>query len=87
MSAHFDINFKTSKSSAPIDAPWYSRMTPPIYAIMWSDGRYADVKDGGNIMPRLLYGGTNTQRYNHLNGKMALLLHTLMQSEHTLLNR
>ena len=72
VSAHFDINFKTSKSSAPIDAPWYSRMTPPIYAIMWSDGRYADVKDGGNIMPRLLYGGTNTQRYNHLNGKMAL---------------
>ncbi|MGN1210837.1 MAG: TonB-dependent receptor [Candidatus Cryptobacteroides sp.] len=72
VSAHFDVNFKRSKSVAPVDAPWYSRMTPPIYAIQWSDGRYADVKDGGNIMPRLLYGGTNTQWYNHLNGKFGI---------------
>lgn len=72
VSAHFDVNYKRSKSVAPVDAPWYSRMTPPIYAIQWSDGRYADVKDGGNIMPRLLNGGTNTQWYNHLNGKFGL---------------
>ena len=72
VSAHFDVNYKRSKSVAPVDAPWYSRMTPPIYAIQWSDGRYADVKDGGNIMPRLLDGGTNTQWYNHLNGKFGI---------------
>lgn len=72
VSAHFDVNMKRSQSVAPIDAPWYSRMTPPIYAIQWSDGRYADVKDGGNILPRLYDGGTNTQWYNHINGKLGI---------------
>lgn len=72
LSAHLDLNMKHSKSVAPIDAPWSSRMTPPIYAVKWSDGRYADVKDGGNIFPRLYDGGTNTAWYNHLNGKASL---------------
>lgn len=72
ISTHIDVNFKRSESVSPIDSPWGSRRTPPIYAIKWSDGRWGDVKDGGNIMPRLYDGGSNTQWYNQLGGKAGL---------------
>lgn len=72
LGAHLDLNLKRSESVSPIDAPWSSRMIPPIYAIKWSDGRYADVKDGGNIFPRLYDGGTHTSWYNNASGKASI---------------
>lgn len=72
VSAHIDLNFKRSESVSPVDSPWGSRRTPPIYAIRWSDGRWGDVKDGGNVLPRLYDGGSKTQWYNQLGGKAGL---------------
>jgi TonB-linked SusC/RagA family outer membrane protein len=72
LSGHLDVNFKRSKSVAPVDAPWNSRRTPSIYAVKWSDGRWGDVKDGGNVLPRLYDGGSHTFWYNQLSGKAAL---------------
>lgn len=72
ISAHIDVNFKRSESVSPVDSPWGSRRTPPIYAIQWSDGRWGDVKDGGNVLPCLYDGGSKTQWYNQLGGKAGL---------------
>ncbi len=53
--AHADVNFRKVKEEGPnYDAyGWEGRSVPSIYPAIWSDGRYADVKDGDNPLTQI----------------------------------
>ena len=47
LGATLDFNFKRSKSHRPTFNPFdRMRITPPVYAAMWDDGRIAEGKSG-----------------------------------------
>jgi TonB-linked SusC/RagA family outer membrane protein len=74
LAAHVDVNFKHSKEVSPTVNPLSAngRKMPPIYAIKYSDGRWGDAKDGGNVLAIMNDGGTNTLEYNRLGSKAGL---------------
>lgn len=75
LSAGFDINVKRSEATDPVSSPINGmRLTAPVYAALWSDGRIASGKSGANPYAALVYGGTNVQNYNQLGGKAAIYL-------------
>ncbi|MCE2616076.1 TonB-dependent receptor [Phocaeicola oris] len=55
LEAHVDVNFRKGKIVGPNYDPygWEGRSIPAIYPAIWSDGRYADVKDGSNSLLRM----------------------------------
>ena len=72
--ASFDLNFKRSVTSDPtFDNPLYPILIyAPVYPAVWTDGRVADGKAGGNVYGNLKYGGKNQNWYNQIGGKIAL---------------
>lgn len=74
LEAHIDINYKRSISTEPLENPLtlISRAAPPVYAVKWSDGRWGDVKDGANVMAKIVDGGDKSSQYNRISGKVGL---------------
>lgn len=73
LSASLDLSFKRSIAKSPINDPMYNmRISPPVYAAMWADGRVAEGKTGANVWGMMKYGGNAHNWYNQLNGKMSL---------------
>lgn len=72
--ANVDINFKRSNQKEPHTSPLLKeyRAVPPIYPAYFTNGYYADVKDGGNILAMMNEGGTTNSNYNKVNGKAQL---------------
>ena len=72
LEAHVDLNFRKAKIVGPNYDPygWEGRSIPSIYPAIWSDGRYADVKDGSNSLLRISKeaGDYHTEN-NHLGFK------------------
>jgi TonB-linked SusC/RagA family outer membrane protein len=68
-----DMHYLYGLSEAPdvpeSDIMFYSRISAPIYAAKWSDGRVAGGKNGDNIYAYLNYGGYNKSRSNSFTGK------------------
>lgn len=74
LSATFDFNFKRTSTTDPThgDPLGEIRIASPVYPAMWSDGRVADGKAGANVWARLKYGGTNTNLYNQISGRIGI---------------
>lgn len=74
LSATFDFNFKRTTTTDPThsDPLGEVRIASPVYPAMWSDGRVADGKAGANVWARLKYGGTNTNLYNQISGRVGI---------------
>lgn len=78
LSVSFDLNFKRSIARQPVLDPMYRmRISAPIYAATWTDGRVASGKSGANIYAQSMYGGFNDAWYNLLGGRLALDLKPL----------
>lgn len=73
LSATLDFYAKRTISKQPVVDPIdKTRMTPPIYASLWSDGRVAVGKAGENIYGQMKYGGFNNNWYNQVGGKVSI---------------
>ncbi|WP_198175251.1 SusC/RagA family TonB-linked outer membrane protein [Spirosoma telluris] len=74
LSATFDFNFKRTSTTDPThgDPLGEIRIASPVYPAIWSDGRVADGKAGANVWARLKYGGTNTNLYNQISGRIGI---------------
>lgn len=73
LGATLDFNFKRSKSHRPTFDPFdRMRITPPVYAAMWDDGRIAEGKSGANPYGRMIAGGEKNEWYNQIGGKASL---------------
>lgn len=64
--AHIDANFRMAKYKKPnyslFDTESYT--IPPIYPVRWKDGRFCDVKDGGNTLVKASEDAGNTKINN-----------------------
>ncbi len=71
ISANFDLDFSKSNSISPsqVNAVYWAYLVSPYYTPYWEDGRYADVKDGGNVLAALKNGGTNNIDYYKFGAK------------------
>ena len=72
--ANVNLDFSMSDSMAPSNnavISW-SYIVAPIYGPYWEDGRYADVKDGANLLAGIKEGGTTHRNYYKLGGKIQL---------------
>lgn len=73
LGATLDFNFKRSKSHRPTFDPFdRMRISPPVYAAVWNDGRIAEGKSGANAYGRMVAGGTRNEWYNQVGGKASL---------------
>jgi len=73
LSASIDLNFKRTIAKNPnIDPIYNMRISAPVYAALWSDGRVAEGKTGANIYGMSQYGGYTNAWYNQMGGKMSL---------------
>lgn len=81
ISAKLDFNFKRSKNHQPqldyeaVDQNllfMHALQMPSIYAARWSDGRYAEGRDGGNPVSFLHEAGTKDTWSNQVGGKASL---------------
>ena len=74
LKANVDLDFALTDSSAPSNnnVVYYSYVVAPIYGPYWADGRYADVKDGANILAATEEGGTNHRNNYRMGGKIQL---------------
>lgn len=73
LSSTFDIFYKRNMIMQPtVDPINKMRITAPIYAAEWSDGRVAEGKTGDNIYGLMKYGGFSDTQYNQLGGKISL---------------
>ena len=73
LSATLDFYTKRSISKQPVVDPIErTRMTPPIYASIWTDGRIAVGKAGENIYGQMKYGGFNNNWDNQIGGKVSI---------------
>ena len=72
--ATFDFNFKRTTTTDPThgDALGEIRIASPVYPAIWTDGRIADGKAGANVWARLKYGGTNTNWFNQISGRIGI---------------
>lgn len=76
IAANVDANFSYSESQAPSNnsVMYHAYLTSPFYPVYTPDGKYADVKDGGNALSALEQGGTSNTRYYKFAGKAQLTL-------------
>lgn len=73
ISTELDVNFKRSKSLMPYESSFERmRISPPVYAAIWEDGRIGEGKSGTNAYGQMLLGGTKTEWYNKIAGRAAL---------------
>ncbi len=73
ITASVDLNYKRTISEEPTLNPiGRARISAPIYAALWSDGRIAEGKQGANVYAELHEGGFNNGNYNLLGGRAAL---------------
>lgn len=73
LGATLDFNFKRSKTHRPTFEPFdRMRISPPVYAAVWDDGRIAEGKSGANAYGRMAEGGTRNEWYNQIGGKASL---------------
>lgn len=73
LSATLDFYFKREKSHQPVVDPMNRiRVSPEIYAALWSDGRVAGGKQGENIYGQMMYGGSNDEWKNQVGGKASI---------------
>lgn len=73
LGATLDFNFKRSKAHRPTFEPFdRMRISPPVYAAMWDDGRIAEGKSGSNVYGRVMEGGTRDEWNNQIGGKASL---------------
>ena len=73
ISASLDINYRRSISQQPSMNPIYSMLiSAPIYAAEWSDGRVAGGKDGHNMYGQIKYGGSQSNWWNQVGGRVSL---------------
>lgn len=72
LKANVDLDFSLSDAHSPaVDNVVYKVFViPPIYGVYWGDGRYQDVKDGGNMVAHLENAGTRKTNYYKLGGKV-----------------
>lgn len=74
LGASLDVNFKRSNNHLPeedLTFDWM-RLSAPVYAAVWDDGRIGEGKSGNNIYAMTKYGGTKDEQYNQLGGKIAI---------------
>ena len=73
LAASIDVSFKRTIDKQPyVDPMNYTRLSPPVYAALWKDGRLADGKTGDNIYGRVRDGGYRHSWYNQLGAKIGL---------------
>ncbi|WP_236252897.1 TonB-dependent receptor [Echinicola sp. 20G] len=73
ISANVDLNYKRTVADQPTLNPiGRARISAPIYAALWSDGRIAEGKQGANVYAQLHEGGFNDANYHLLGGRAAL---------------
>lgn len=81
LGAKIDFNFKRSKNHQPqLDFEavnqnalfTHALQMPSIYAARWSDGRYGEGRDGGNIVSFLHEAGTQDTWSNQVGGRVSL---------------
>jgi len=73
LSATLDMHYRRSISKQPSMNPIYSMLiSAPIYAAEWSDGRVAGGKDGHNMYGQIKYGGSQSNWWNQVGGKLSL---------------
>ena len=73
LSASLDFYFKREKSHQPVVNPMNRiRVSPEIYAALWSDGRLAGGKQGENIYGQVMYGGSQDEWQNQVGGKASI---------------
>lgn len=76
LSASLDFNYRRTKTHKPMEDPFNSpdaiSILPPIFAGLWSDGRYGAARSGGNIYTMIREGGANVWLKNQLTGKAAI---------------
>ena len=72
LKANVDLDFMLSESVAPANNSYmnWAYLVAPIYGPYWSDGRYADVKDGANALASLNEGGISTGNRYRMGGKI-----------------
>ena len=71
--AELDMNFKRTKTQKPYEDSFYNmRISSPVYAAVWNDGRIADGKSGNNPYGQMMEGGTKTSWYNKVGARAAL---------------
>ncbi len=72
LKANVDLDFMLSESVAPANNSYmnWAYIVAPIYGPYWSDGRYADVKDGANALASLNEGGISTGNRYRMGGKI-----------------
>ncbi len=72
LKANVDMDFALSDAHSPaVDNVTYKAFViPPIFGVYWADGRYQDVKDGGNLVAHLANAGTRHTNYYKLGGKV-----------------
>jgi TonB-linked SusC/RagA family outer membrane protein len=72
LKANVDLDFLMSQFISPANNSYmnWAYIVAPIYGPHWSDGRYADVKDGANALASLNEGGISTGNYYKMGGKI-----------------
>ncbi len=73
LAAFVDINFKRTTDKNPSMNPiYYTRISAPIYAAQWADGRVAEGKTGANIYAQIEEGGFINNWYSQAGGQIGL---------------
>lgn len=75
MKASIDLQYHyTTNNDIPVgtDIIRKAQDLPPIYTAFWGDGSYADVKDGGNLVPLVEDGGFMQNKHYGFQGKAQL---------------
>ena len=74
ISAYLDVNFSRAESKSPNNNPFAAGGIdiPSIYAAVWSNGMWGDVKDGENMLAKLTDGGTDTSWETKIGGKAGI---------------
>ncbi|MDR1814853.1 MAG: TonB-dependent receptor, partial [Tannerella sp.] len=71
--ATLDISLNRSiDGQAVVNPMGQARIMSPVYAALWSDGRYAEGKSGLNYLANIKEGGSNDYTYNNVFGKVSL---------------
>lgn len=79
ISAIFDVNYKRTNVIKPSsfgegNPMGQARIYPGIYDDRYDDGRWAEGKDGQNILSQLVDGGRDLEAFNKLSGRIGLTL-------------
>lgn len=71
IAANLDVTLSRSKTLSPTINPMGAaeRKCPPIYAVRWQNGMWGDVKDGENLLAKLVDGGNITNWNNRIGAK------------------